>query len=512
MTNRERVLYDIARQDRSDVRASLRAVTEGAAHALDVARVGIWRVMPDQELIAVDVFARDTGLHDHGATVRGCPCYLAALSENRTIAAHDAFTDPRTAELVEAYLRPLGITSMLDVPIWYAAEPGWVLCHEHVGAPRRWTEGEQQFAAHLADLVALSLEAGERRAGERRWLAVLDAIDEAVFVLNPEGCVAAANRSGKGLLEFAGGGRTLTERQDLVEFRDAAGRHLSAEQATAIASGQALNGEVVEAILKRAGERRVFRVTSAPIDADEHDGKAVVVMADISDEANLERLKSEVLSALAHELNTPLAVAKGYAQHLAGAADTPPGHAKKLSAIVRAADRMERLTADLVELSRITLGRIVLSREPSDVGALVRRVIACEKPKVALRITLFEAEPVMALLDAERVSQAVRRLIDNALRFAPDGSPVEVSVESDDGDALVKVRDSGIGIPPADRLRIFDPFVRAHAGTAWDYGGLGVGLFLAREIALRHGGSLDFTSSEGSGSEFTLRLPRMETP
>src|SRR5690606_6560098 len=154
---------------------------------------------------------------------------------------------------------------------------------------------------------------------------------------------------------------------------------------------------------------------------------------------------------------------------------------------------------DLVDLSRITLGRIALSRRPTDLGALVRGVVEREGAEAAARIRVTASGALEISVDPQRVEQAVMRLIDNASRFAPDGSPVDVTVAERDSEVVVSVRDRGIGIPPDRRGRIFDPFVRAHAGTTWDYGGLGVGLFLAREIAARHGGSLDYVSKEGSG-------------
>lgn len=511
LTNRERVLFEIARHDKSDRSATLRAITEGAAHALDVARVGVWQFRHGKELVAVDSYIRDRHEHLHGQIVslEDSPAYFAALLESRTIAAHDARADPRTFELTANYLGPLGITSMLDVPIWYADDPGWVLCHEHVGQARRWTESDVQFAAHLADLAALSLEAAARHAVERRWEAASEGMVEAVFVLDADHCVEFANRAGRRMLELAGGGRTLTERRDLLEVRDAAGRRLDTDAASVIATGRALSGELAELLFKATGERRMYRVTSAPFEGEGREG-TVVVMADMSHEARLERLKTELLSGLAHELNTPLAVAKGYAQHLARAADLPPGSERMLDAILRATNRMEELIGDLVELTMITFGRIVLAREKTDLGDLVRTVIAKEGTKVSPRIHVSNSETVSAPIDRPRVAQAIHRVIDHAVRFSPEGSPIEVSIDDEGSHAVVHVRGCGAAIPPKERQRIFEPSVSARDRGVTQRGGAGVGLFLAREIAVRHGGSLSCESVKGGGCRFTLRLHKPE--
>src|SRR5262249_51238135 len=110
--------------------------------------------------------------------------------------------------------------------------------------------------------------------------------------------------------------------------------------------------------------------------------------------------------------------------------------------------------------------------------------------------------------DRFRVEQALRQLVDNAVRASPDGGEVSVGVELKETDAVVWVKDQGIGIPSERQARIFEPFYRAHAGTSSDRGGLGLGLFLSREIAQKHGGDLWFESSEGRGSTFFLRIPR----
>jgi len=125
------------------------------------------------------------------------------------------------------------------------------------------------------------------------------------------------------------------------------------------------------------------------------------------------------------------------------------------------------------------------------------------------RLVLNAPEPVTVSADLPRLEQAVRRLVDNATRYSPPGD-IEIDVAPSDKYVVISVRDRGIGIPADQQNRIFELFFRAHAGTPHDVGGLGIGLFLAREITIRHGGAMWFESEEGKGSTFYMRLPRAE--
>lgn len=147
---------------------TLARLTEAAADGLGVARASVWFYDPARTLIrCADLFERDTGRHTSGVELKASafPAYFAALESERTIAAHDAHTDPRTAEFSAPYLRPLRICSMLDVPIWVEGRMVGVLCQEHTGdVPRQWTVDDENFAYALAGFVAL---AEERRAAGR---------------------------------------------------------------------------------------------------------------------------------------------------------------------------------------------------------------------------------------------------------------------------------------------------------------------------------------------------------
>ena len=157
--------------DLPDVVMELRRIAEAAARTLGVARVSIWRFGTDRSSIeCVDLFELGPQRHSTGATLSSLthPHYFRALVEADVVAADDALTHPDTREFADDYLRPFGITSMLDVPTTIRGERAGVLCHEHVGSARQWTEDEKTFAVAMANLVSLALEAGERRKVEEQ--------------------------------------------------------------------------------------------------------------------------------------------------------------------------------------------------------------------------------------------------------------------------------------------------------------------------------------------------------
>ncbi|MFN0111921.1 MAG: PAS domain S-box protein [Blastocatellia bacterium] len=154
----------------SGSRAALQQITEVAAQALDLDRVSIWLYDRDRtRIICQDLYERQLEEHSEGLELSASdfPAYFAALDENRSIAAHDAHSDPRTAEFSESYLTPLGIVSMLDAPIRILGNNVGVVCHEQIGTPRQWSQDEETFSASVADFVAVAIEAEEREKARR---------------------------------------------------------------------------------------------------------------------------------------------------------------------------------------------------------------------------------------------------------------------------------------------------------------------------------------------------------
>jgi signal transduction histidine kinase len=233
------------------------------------------------------------------------------------------------------------------------------------------------------------------------------------------------------------------------------------------------------------------------------------------------RARDEFLSVASHELNTPLAT---LTLQLDEALSEPPpddpaappaSPGSRTSGILRARrqlDRLSRLVANLLDISRVTAQRLQLELSSVDLTATVREVadqMAPELTRLSCPLRLHTAAPVVGRWDAMRVSQIVTNLLSNACKYGA-GKPIEVTVESEDGLARLTVRDQGIGIPAADADRIFECFERAV--SARHYGGLGLGLYITRQVVEAHGGSIGVSSEPGQGSTFVVELPLQPRP
>lgn len=511
-------LLELARRDKADLEQTMKAVTEAGATTLGVARCSVWRLLPDKSaIVCQDLYRPELDKHTSGDKlfVHQTPTYFRALLESRAIDAHDARRDPRTSEYLDHYLGPLGITSMMDVPIWHRGELYGVLCNEHLGPMRTWRPEEVSFAGNLADVLSISLEASERIATERRWQAVVGAIAEAVLVTDAAGNVVLANPAAHEILDRLGGGYSYEERLRLVEYRDMMGRPLSHDRwpFARARQGEVIQGEIVCLVALRTGRKYHFRVSSAPLYRDGRVASTVCVFTDVSEEMEIDRLKREFLGALAHELKTPVAITKGYAQMLEEALPVPESSRPMLDAICRASDRMESLIADLMDVASIAQGRLALQRTRVDLGDLARTAATAVRQSAPRHGLLVVAtEPVHARVDPQRMERVVLQLLENAVRYSPGHGRIEIVVRREDARAVLRVRDQGIGIPAERQDRIFEPFYRAHAGTPHDVGGVGIGLYLARQIAIAHGGDIRFESAEGLGSTFELQVPLAGSP
>ncbi len=211
----------------------------------------------------------------------------------------------------------------------------------------------------------------------------------------------------------------------------------------------------------------------------------------------------------AHELRTPLTVLKGELEVALRAARSSEEYRQVLISGLEEVDHLIRLVEDLLLFSRAaaTMGfpRERVELEPLVLEALEAGARRAQGAGVTVRADTLE--PAVALGDAGALRRAALNLVDNAVKYTPAGGKVEISLLVAEGEARIVVRDTGIGIDPADAARIFDPFVRLDAARTRDAGGSGLGLALVRAIVEAHGGTITVDSTPGAGSRFTVRLP-----
>ena len=225
------------------------------------------------------------------------------------------------------------------------------------------------------------------------------------------------------------------------------------------------------------------------------------------------RLRDDFLSVASHELRTPMtALMLGVERLLrAGAADKPSSPEARdniLKRVGHSAERLKRLTEELLDVTRIESGRLDLNAVNVELGALVRQVVEELKFELAAAgcpVRIDADEPIAGVWDPSRLDQVITNLLSNALKFGP-GRPIDIHVRAAGEAAELTVRDYGLGIEPDRQPFVFDRFERAVSSK--NYGGLGLGLYIARKIVQAHGGDLRVASEPGHGATFTATLPR----
>jgi len=222
--------------------------------------------------------------------------------------------------------------------------------------------------------------------------------------------------------------------------------------------------------------------------------------------------KDQFLAMLGHELRNPLGAISS-AVTVLGQSSAPDHDRRAREVIAHQTEHLSRLVADLLDVTRGTLGKIELVRTVLDVGAAVRRCLATldSSAKLAQHVVTVDAEPVLVEADGVRLEQIVTNLLSNSLKFTPRGGAIRVSVRREGDEAVLRVADEGAGITPDLLPSVFDLFVQGERNLDRSSGGLGVGLSLVRRLVELHGGRVEAASpGPGKGSVFTVRLPALE--
>ena len=375
------------------------------------------------------------------------------------------------------------------------------------------------FAKITRDLTERREHEEQLRRSEERFRLLVDGVEDyAIFMVDPDGRVSSWNSGAQRITGFA------------------ADEIIGDPVATFYAPEDAILGRAEEdlraAMLYRRSHQSGWRLrkdatrywadvitTSLRGVHGELRGYALV-MRDMSERKRMEAMEeqgrrvTEFLAMLAHELRNPLAPIRNALGILAVSREASPQVAWCREVIERQTTHLTRLVDDLLDMSRITRGKLQMNGGPMDVNAAVQRAVEAAKPLIEARRhridvrTTTEALPVNG--DMTRLTQVVLNLVNNAAKYTPEGGHVEVDVYAEGDEAVVRVRDNGLGIPPELLERVFDLFAQGERTLDRSEGGLGIGLTLARRIVILHGGSITAKSEGvGKGATFTVRLPRL---
>jgi signal transduction histidine kinase len=218
----------------------------------------------------------------------------------------------------------------------------------------------------------------------------------------------------------------------------------------------------------------------------------------------------EFTSLVAHELRNPLTALRGYAQRFRRAELSPRQMEQSALVIEHTTQRLGRLVNDLLDTTQVSAGRFQTHRVHTDLAELAHEVVALQQPTTGRHRLILECpDQVDGDWDGERIGQVLANLVNNALKYSPDGGDVCVQVRTTDADVTVCVSDQGPGIAPEQQQRLFEPFTRLLETATTP--GLGVGLYLARGIVEAHGGRIWVDSQPGAGATFCFNLPRSST-
>ena len=263
---------------------------------------------------------------------------------------------------------------------------------------------------------------------------------------------------------------------------------------------------------------RFLSVRGTPLPGRPSPG-AVFVFHDVTELRRLERMRQDFVANASHELKTPLASIKAYTETLLDwALHDETVNSRFLQGIDEQVERLNQLILDLLSLARIEAGHEPFDHRPLQLVPVVEACVEAHRSRAETKNLNLTFEPgaldatALVLADEEAIRQIVDNLIDNAINYTPEGGSVSVSCFGDHDEACIEVGDTGIGIPRDDLPRIFERFYRVDKARSRELGGTGLGLSIVKHLMQSIGGQIDVASRVGSGSKFTVHIPRHTLP
>ena len=410
-------------------------------------------------------------------------------------------------DLHRGLLRELGPRSSIAVPLLAGDEALGVITFVQTESGRAYGDDDLALVLELARRVATAMEnarlyaEAERRAQAARALAN---VGDAVVLADAHGVVRLWNPAAAtitGIAEATAVGRRL---DDVIPGWRAFGPRIP------VASGP---GQTVTALTLpvELGGREVWLSGSGVGFAE----GVVYAFRDLTEERRVEEMKSDFVATVSHELRTPLAAIHGSALTI-----LRPDleleddlKARLLEVIADESERLAQIVNDLLLASHLDSGRLQLQIESCDPVELARLVVDAARTHLPDNVTVEldaaeELPPVAA--DPGQLRQVLENLVENAIKYSPDGGTVELRIGRDRGSVSFRVRDEGLGIPHAEHRRVFEKFYRLDPNMTRGIGGTGLGLYISRELVRMMGGRIWVESEPERGSTFTVAIPAAE--
>lgn len=420
------------------------------------------------------------------------------------------------SEMVMRVRQQSGASSALGIPVRVGGKSIGMFCLLHDEDDDKLLNDASGIYHLIADRVEVTIQNArllKRLLTERRWLeAVVQHSSDGVVILDRDGLVVGYNVTMSELSGWLIGEAVGRPSHEVFPLRLESRPEVST---SLVRVGRRFFGERTEPmeaqLATRRGQVLDVEVSGAPLFDEESKPLGwVMMLRDISRRKEMERLQKVFLSAVSHELHTPIAIIKGFAGLMADPEMELPRKTiqEKASIIIEESERLEKMVKQMLEATRIQAGGLKPSLSTENVAQLIYRAVEKIQPvaRAAGCVVTADVEPpeFLALVDGARVQQVVINLLENATKYSKGGK-IEVTGRFNDRHLVITVGDDGPGVPAEEREKLFEPFVRGK--TSAHAGGSGLGLYIAKAIVEAHGGTLSLEASKAGGALFRIQLP-----